>query len=175
MQFVFLVLIVQHTSVGVADDAPLLSFVDGVKALQAGDPRGAFKIWKQLAQGGDKDAMYNVGLMYHDGFGINSNADNAAEWYQKAAQAGHAAAANNLAVMYSTGRGYIIAQYDDLAIYWYKFAAGAGNVNAIFNLAVRYPEQSGGSAMMTENVNKYRELALLGSARAHQRNYLILR
>ena len=77
--------------------------------------------------------------------------------------------------MYSTGRGYIIAQYDDLAIYWYKFAAGAGNVNASFNLAVRYPEQSSLSATMAASVNKYRELALLGSARAHQNNYLILR
>jgi uncharacterized protein len=157
-----------------AQDVARPRFDEGIEAFQRGDVRVAFKVWKQLAAGGDKNAMFNVGYMYHQGLGVATNVDAAAEWYQKAAQGGHPAAANNLAVMYSTGRGYIIAQYDDLAMHWYTASSEGGNVNAKFNLAVRYPDRAKVNPLQADAVNKYRELALMGAARAHQVNYLIL-
>ena len=46
-----------------------------------------------------------LGYSYQHGIGLEVNEDNALEWYRKAADAGHAAAQNNLGLMYLTGKG----------------------------------------------------------------------
>ena len=58
-----------------------------------------------LASQGNIQAMYDVGKLYQRGRGVNKNMIKAAEWFQKAATAGHASGQANLGILYFEGRG----------------------------------------------------------------------
>lgn len=64
-----------------------------------GNYAGALKIWMPLAQKGDVNAEYFVGLMYDEGHGVALNKAEAARWYRKAADKGMAEAMVNLSVI----------------------------------------------------------------------------
>ena len=68
-----------------------------------GDPQE----WKPLADQGDADAQYNLGLMYDYGYGVAEDDAEAARWYRLAADQGHAIAQYNLGLMYASGRGVV--------------------------------------------------------------------
>jgi len=51
------------------------------------------------------DEECHLGLAYEGGNGIGADAIKAAEWFSKAAKAGHALAAHHLSVCYAQGRG----------------------------------------------------------------------
>ena len=58
------------------------------------------------AEAGLPRAMFNVGLMLDKGEGVEApDYPAAADWYRRAADAGHGLAANNLCNMYTVGRG----------------------------------------------------------------------
>jgi TPR repeat protein len=64
-----------------------------------GNYAGALRAWMPLAQKGDVNAEYFVGLMYDQGHGAAMNKTEAALWYRKAADKGMAEAMINLAVI----------------------------------------------------------------------------
>ena len=45
-------------------------FQKGLAAAQAGDFATALQEWKPLAEAGDVDAQYNLGIMYDNGDGV---------------------------------------------------------------------------------------------------------
>lgn len=59
--------------------------------------------------------------MYEQGQGVAQNYQQAVQWYQKAANQGHAKAQGNLGYMYKNGLG--VAQNLKQARYWYTKAA----------------------------------------------------
>lgn len=61
----------------------------GVEAWQAGDFSKATAIWQALAANGDADAAFNLGQAYRLGRGVPASTANAANWFEKAAKAGH--------------------------------------------------------------------------------------
>ena len=60
---------------------------------------------KAKAEAGDAEAQYNLGVMYHQGLGVEHDFREAVKWYQKAADQGYENGQSNLGVMYGMGKG----------------------------------------------------------------------
>jgi TPR repeat protein len=70
------------------------------------------------------DAQFNLGVMYANGDGIAEDDAEAAKWFRKAAEQGHAEAQSNLGFMHANGEG---VDQDDVSAYmWYNLAAAQG-------------------------------------------------
>ena len=72
---------------------------------------------------GDGNNQFGLGVAYEDGRrkGVQQSAKEAALWYRKAADQGHAAAQFALGVAYANGKG--VGQSDEEAAFWYLKAA----------------------------------------------------
>jgi len=92
---------------------------------------------RQRAQAGDAQAQNEVGMMYEKGLMSYPQDDKqAAQWYRKAAEQGHAIAQGNLGTLYMEGKG--VPQDNAQALQWWNKAAAQGNAEAQYNLGVAY-------------------------------------
>ncbi len=96
----------------------------GVKAYDRGDYATAMRIFRQLADQGNADAQYNLGVMYDKGRGVTQDYAAAVRWYRKAAEQNHADAQTILGFMYEKGRG-VTRDYVQ-AHMWYNLARARG-------------------------------------------------
>lgn len=111
-------------------------FERGLAAYNSGDYETAFKEWQPLAEQGNANAQFNLGIMYDNGWGVAQDPQYAANWYLKAAQQGYVQAQFNLGVAYSFGEG---VPHDDCeAVKWYRRAAEQGNADAQHGLGLQY-------------------------------------
>ncbi len=78
---------------------------DGFDASMRGDYKTAFEKWKPLAEQGDANVQYNLGVMYDTGLGVAQDYKEAVKWYRLSAEQGNASAQFNLGVMYAAGLG----------------------------------------------------------------------
>ena len=78
-------------------------FDKGVAATQSGDFATALGEFRPLAEQGDADAQYNLGVMYEKGKGVPQNYKTAVKWYRLSAEQGYASAQGNLGRMYARG------------------------------------------------------------------------
>jgi len=95
-----------------------------------------FEEFKRLAEMGDADAQFNLGLSYQYGTGVAIDLPKAIKWYTLAAEAGFAAAQCNLGTCFSNGDGVAVDKRE--AVKWYTRAAEAGNAEAQCNLGHFY-------------------------------------
>ena len=65
-------------------------FETGLKAYKRGEYAAAHREWLPLADQGDAQAQFNLGLMYANGRGVPQDAAQALTWFRKAAAQGHA-------------------------------------------------------------------------------------
>jgi hypothetical protein len=79
--------------------------------------------------------------MYAKGEAVAKDSAQAARWYKKAAEQGHAFAQHNLALLYAKGDG--VARDPVEAFRWEQKAAEQGDPNAQYNLAVGYATGTG--------------------------------
>ena len=84
--------------------------------------------YRKAATNGDAAGMYNLGVMYAKGHGVDQSDTQAVQWFRKAADKDYADAMFNLGMMYENGKG--VAQSDTQAIEWYGKAARAGHEKA---------------------------------------------
>jgi hypothetical protein len=84
---------------------------------------------------------FNLGVMYDIGIGVPQDYKEAAKWYRKAAEHGHAVAQNNLGAMYEHGEG--VPQDYKEAAKWYRKAAEQGHAVAQNNLGEMYEHGRG--------------------------------
>lgn len=112
----------------VAVDAWAGDFQKGWKAYSSTDYATAFSEWQDLAEAGDADACYGMGLLYGNGFGVELNDELALKNYLVAAEKGHAEAQYSLGIMYQNGWGVPIDEEESLK--WYRLAADKGIVGA---------------------------------------------
>lgn len=87
----------------------------------------------QKADGGDAQSQFLLGAYYDRGVnGLPQMADQAAIWYQKAAEQGNANAQSALGTLYNSGR---LGEPDHAkALRWYQAAAKQGNPLAEYNI-----------------------------------------
>ncbi|WP_443636326.1 tetratricopeptide repeat protein [Candidatus Njordibacter sp. Uisw_058] len=125
-------------------------FNKGREAAQSGDFKTALAEWTPLAEQGDIDAQYNLGVMYDNGDGVPENDKTAVKWYTKAAEQGHASAQFNLGSMYQNGDG--VPENDKTAVKWYTKAAEQGHAKAQANLGLMYDN---GRGVLTDTKRAY--------------------
>lgn len=118
----------------------------------------AFKWFKLAAWQGSLDARFNLGLMYHQGIGVEQSDKEAARWYENAANYGLWHAQNNLGWMYEKGEG--VPQSDEKAFECYQAAIKQDPMHAYpyHNLARLYAEGRG-VVKSEEEAKKYRATA----------------
>lgn len=133
------------------------SFEKGLEATKRGDYAAALSQWRPLAEKGNANAQYNLGLFYDKGWGIARNYAEAALWYRKAADQGDADAQYNLATMYDDGQG--VSQDYAEALRWYRRAAGQGKAAAQTNLANMYAAGRGVPEDFVEALHWYGKAA----------------
>ena len=100
----------------------------GWDAYNALDYATARAEWQELADAGDAEAAYGMGMLYGNGFGVDMNDDLALKYYGIAAEKGNADAQFNLAVMHQNGWG--VPPDESVANKWYRMAAEQGNTQA---------------------------------------------
>lgn len=72
----------------------------GERAYESGDYALALKEFTKAAENDDMNAQFNLGVMYEHGHGVGQSDLTAGEWYQKAADNGHADAPMALQLLY---------------------------------------------------------------------------
>ena len=102
--------------------------------------------------------------MYYRNEGVAQDYAEAAVWYRRAAEAGHANAQFNLGYMYNAGEG--VPQDYTEALAWYRRAAEAGHARAQVNLGGMYHRGEGVAQDYAEALAWYRRAAEQGDARA---------
>ena len=110
-----------------------------VQAKQAAEDNAPFlanRLWTLLAEQGDSDAAFRLGLFYDVGEDQARDAKHAVYWYKRAAAAGEIHAQHNLAVAYANGDG--VAMDINEAIKWWTLAARRGNADSQYNLGILY-------------------------------------
>lgn len=97
----------------------------------------ALEILRNLRDQGDAEAAHQLALVYVEGKGGEpKDPVRGREFLERAAELGHAAAHNELCVIYDNGDG--VAADLVRAFTHYKLAADAKITDAIFNLAMCY-------------------------------------
>ena len=126
----------------------------------------ALKCFMKAAEKGHVEAQYNLGVMYHNGYGVVQNYTEAVNWYMKSAEQGFAEAQNNLGTMYANGEG--IARNYTEALKWYRKSAEQGNAEAQYNLGMMYYNGNGVKRNFTEAEKWLRKAAEQGCAPAKE-------
>jgi localization factor PodJL len=111
---------------------------------------------------GDPRAAYEVAVRFAEGKGVASNFEEAAKWYERAAQAGVVPAIFRLGTLYEKGLG--VKRDADLARRYYLEAAERGNAKAMHNLAVLEADGGGKGANYRSAADWFRRAADHGVA-----------
>jgi TPR repeat protein len=118
----------------------LILILTALLAFQ-GAAASEFDETKALAEQGDAEAQFNLGLMYDLGEGVPENDSEAVKWYRKAAAQGYAKAQLNLGNMYRNGLG--VPENHAEAVRWYRKAADQGVAGPQNNLGFMYTTGEG--------------------------------
>jgi len=111
---------------------------------------------------GDPTAAYEIGVRFADGKGVAANLDEAAKWYDRAAQAGVVPAVFRLGTFYE--KGLSVKKDTDIARRYYQQAAERGNAKAMHNLAVLDADGGGKGADYKSASQWFRKAADRGVA-----------
>jgi hypothetical protein len=109
---------------GVFSSSYSADYKKGLAAARSGDFATALKEWQPLAEQGNANAQYSLGMMHDRGDGVLQDGVAAEKWYRLAAKQGLVHAQYNLAWMYHRGNG-VDQDYKE-AIKWYRSAAIQG-------------------------------------------------
>ncbi|MFA5547234.1 MAG: SPOR domain-containing protein [Porticoccaceae bacterium] len=147
--------------------AAAVTFATGKAAYEQGDFRQAESVWKKLAEQGDVQSQFYLGVLYDQGSSATPKDDRAATaWFDKAARQGHVNAQFNLGNAYMNGRG--VAPSPERAVYWWRQAADNGSPNAQFNLAIQYYQGKGVAKDWDSAVYYFNKAASNGHAKARE-------
>jgi TPR repeat protein len=111
--------------------------------------------------GDDLDAAHEIALLYEFGRnGVEVDVIAAAQWFEKAATAGHIEAMSELGLCYELGCG--VEQNDEQALDWYTKAANLGHVTAKFSVGEAFEAARGVPQSDEEACLWYYRAALVG-------------
>jgi localization factor PodJL len=119
-------------------------------------------VLRAAALKGDPTAAYEIGVRFAEGKGVAPNFDEAAKWYDRAAQAGVIPAVFRLGTLYE--KGLSVKKDVDIARRYYMQAAERGNAKAMHNLAVLDADGGGKGANYKNAAQWFRKAADRGVA-----------
>ena len=94
-------------------------YADGFLAAHRGDYKVAYAKWHDLAEHGDANAQFNLGLMYHSGLQVAFDEKKAVYWYKRAAEGGNQQAQEYMAIGYQEG-WFGLPRDEKKSRYWYQ-------------------------------------------------------
>ena len=94
---------------------------EGIEAYTIGDFPKAIAEFQALADQGDIDGQYFLGLFYHNGFGVKRDQAESLKWFLKAAQQGDARSQYYAGIMHAAGQG--VAKDLPVADMWLSLSA----------------------------------------------------
>jgi TPR repeat protein len=106
------------------------------------DYKMAQSFYTKAAQGGNLDAMVNLGFLLENGFGSDKNLKMAFRWYEDAASKEYSKAMNSLGSCYYKG-SVAVERNPETAVHWFRKSAKLGNAHALNNLGICYEEGLG--------------------------------
>lgn len=151
---------------GVAATHAQDAFRQGLDAYLNGEYQAALQHWRPAAESGDAVAAFNIGVLYAQGLGVETDHAGAVRWYRRSAHEGYANAQFNLGSAYYNGEGteVNIAQ----AASWWERAADQDHPEAAYNLATLYRRGNGVPQDTRRAAELYNKAATLGDPRARQ-------
>ena len=144
--------------------ASAVDFWAGSAYYLRGDFAAALREWRPLAEQGDAQAQFYLGIMHTNGEGVPEDDRQAAYWFQKSARQGNPQSQYHLGILYANGAG--VPEDAPQAVYWFRKSAEQGDARAQFNLGVMYEFGEGVPEDDRQAVNWYRQAAGQGHARA---------
>lgn len=118
---------------------------EAIEALDGGRPEEAARKFSSLADAGNAEAQYRLGLMYFTGRGVKENEKRSYDLLLRAANQGHVQAMLQLANVLTFGQqiASVVADPDQEAAKWYFQAASRGNAEAQYSLGVLFQTGKG--------------------------------
>lgn len=113
------------TTAALADD-----YADGFLAAYDGDYKVAYAKWHDLAEEGDANAQFNLGMMYHSGLQVPFDEQKAVYWYQRAAAGGNRLAQEYMAIGFQEG-WFGLPRDRAKSHYWYQRLDGETDTAAV--------------------------------------------
>ena len=110
------------------NDSPIISMSQISYNKETGEAKRNLFWMKMNAEGGDVDAMCNLGSAYLIGTDVDRDPEKAAYWFEKAAAEGESIAMFNLGLMYAKGFG--VERSFEKAAEWMRKAKKAGDDDA---------------------------------------------
>jgi TPR repeat protein len=110
------------------------NYEQGAAAYSKGDFVIALENLRPLAEQGNPDAQFRLGLMYREGKGVPQDDKQATAWLIKAAEQGQVEAQENVGFSYAKGLG--VERDWVQADKWFAIAAASGKESAIKNQEV---------------------------------------
>ena len=107
-------------------------YADGFLAASDGNYKVAYNKWHDLAEQGDANAQFNLGMMYHSGLQVPFDEQKAVYWYQRAADGGNQLAQQYMAIGYQEG-WFGLPVDAAKAHYWYQRLKGETDTAAVSN------------------------------------------
>ena len=104
------------------------------EAFERADYAAAAGYLRPLAEAGDVMAQMRLGVLHHDGLGVDQDDAEAIRWWRKAADQGYADAEYAVGLCYDHGRGVSRDQAE--AARWYEMAATQGHAEAQASLGL---------------------------------------
>ena len=77
----------------------------GLGHLQYQEYEQSYELLLKIAESGHANAQYDLGVIFHNGLGLDKDNEKAIYWFEKAAQQDHADAENYLGAIFKTGWG----------------------------------------------------------------------
>ncbi|MDH5721805.1 MAG: peptidoglycan-binding protein [Alphaproteobacteria bacterium] len=122
-------------------------------------------LWfKEAASNGVANAKYNLGVLYHQGMGVDENLGEAMKLYGEAADMGHPEAAYNLGIANIEGIG--VPYNPQKAARYFEGAANQGVTEAAYNLGLIYENGLLGQPQPDQALMWYQNAADQGSPEA---------
>lgn len=138
---------------------------DGLEAYQLKKYDLARALLNPLAEQGEAEAQFHMGLLYQNGLGVNKSDEITFTYFRKAALQSHLVAQLSLGMMYKAEGGYLPQNYE-LAFYWIQQAAKKGLMEAKFRLGFMYANGQGVSKNEAEAIRWYTLAAIHGHLEA---------
>ena len=115
---------------------------------------------QDLAQSGDSDAQYDLGVRYNNGDGVPMSGAEAVKWFSAAAKQGDLYAADALGSIYEQGDG--VPRDPVVAMVWYRKAAEQDYDSAEYSIGLMYRKGEGVEVDNVQAVVWFTKAALQG-------------
>ena len=122
-------------------DSHDMQLASGIAAFEAKEFRRAMQLLEPLAQAGEAEAQFRLGVMLQNGLGAVPNNEAAYEWMLASASQGHALGQHGIGIMYLFGE--CVERDPERALGWFEIAATQGLQGALTTMAMMYQEGIG--------------------------------